>query len=238
MSENSLKIRQKFISKLSSKIEMLNEDLELLRNVDRKILRKSTLQRGGAGEAVDLKELQIEALKKKLMIERQNKELKNALDQARDLTTKVDEIRNALTSIKSDIESINIEIPDATGIKVPNVDSHNNPIMGALAKYELKFAKGNVDDKITGSNTTVGEYRTALTGIIQSVFAEANVDVDKILNVLNNNSIDKIQNDEEVKKNGVYEGMKVSTWEDLFKNNKPEDLKDGAAPTENKYRFW
>jgi hypothetical protein len=131
MSEKSLRIRGKFINKLLSKLEDLNDDLDLLSKVDRKISRKINKQRGG-GDVADIKALQIATIKKTLELKKQEAAVKDAIDKASDLTGKITEINGALNSIKTSIDSFKIEVPDLSRIQL-NVDYLTEEELGILS---------------------------------------------------------------------------------------------------------
>ena len=166
MSENSLNIRQKFINKLISKIASLDEDIALLNKVDHKLSRKNKVQMGGAGDDVDFKALQEKALIKRLQIDQQNEDLRNALQSAEALQLKIAEIKSALTNIGNEIGKINVESVDLSKIKAPEVDSHKIEMMEALSNYDL--------NKITED-----EYLSLFAKIINEV-NKGDTDKDKL----------------------------------------------------------
>jgi chromosome segregation ATPase len=163
MSENSLNIRQKFINKLISKIASLDEDIALLNKVDHKLSK----QRGGAGDDVDFKSLQEKALIKRLQIDQQNEDLRNALESANALQNKIAEIKSALSNIGDEIGKINVESVDLSKIKAPEVDSHKTEMMEALSNYNLNkitedeylslFAK--IINEVNKGDTTIDKLK-------------------------------------------------------------------------------
>lgn len=176
MLENSLRIRQKFINKVANKINELNSDFILLKRVDRKISKSNRLQRGGAG--IDLKDLQEEALIKRLQIEQQNEDLRTAINQAQELTSKVAEINGALTQIKDEISKIDIQAVDLAGIDVPDVTAANAIVMQNVGTYKLSPLCENgvliipgVDDKTLAKHKhTTDTYRDLFIKAINTVF--------------------------------------------------------------------
>jgi hypothetical protein len=211
MLENSLKIRQRFINKLTSKINELNADFALLNKVDRKISRSNRLQRGGADEIVELKELQETALIKRLQIEEQNAALKNAIAQATELTGKISEINAAVRQIEADIKGISIDAVDLTGIKVPNLSTHLAKMLEFIGKFDLSTilkdqADGSVQLVQAGGGETydVVYYTKLMAKILSEVYnltvtsddvnqLRANLKIgnawDKIVNVTNGSEV-------------------------------------------------
>lgn len=125
MSENSLKIRGKFINKLASKLEDLTDDVELLSKVDKKIFKKLnrnlSKQLGGSqigGEDADLKAIQIATLKKKLELEAQKKKIEKAVTDATALKDKIGEINAALLGLKTTIDAFDMKLPDLESIQL------------------------------------------------------------------------------------------------------------------------
>ena len=191
MLENSLRIRQRFINKLASKINELNSDIVLLHKVDRKISRSNRLQRGGA--PVDLKELQEDALIKRLQIQKQNEELAAAISQARELTSKVGEINGALSQIKNEISQISVASVDLTGIDVPDVNSHTDKVMEAISLYQLSPIKDDGSLVVVGADSdtlakhghNVDTYKALLSKIMNGVYG-LTVSVDDVTNLRTN----------------------------------------------------
>lgn len=105
MSENSLIVRQKYISKLFDKVESLQEGIQLLEKVDRKIFKKNmfrTIQAGGAAVAdngISIKNIQGEALVTEAKLERQ----KEVIEKAR-LT--IETLNNGLAGVRSSLEQL------------------------------------------------------------------------------------------------------------------------------------
>lgn len=204
MLENSLKIRQRFINKLTSKINELNADFALLNKVDRKISRSNRLQRGGADEIVELKELQETALIKRLQIEEQNAALKNAITQATELTGKISEINAAVRQIEADIKGISIDAVDLTGIKVPNLSTHLAKMLEFIGKFDLStILRDQADGSVQlvqagGGETYDAVYYTKLMAKILSEVYNLTVTSDDVnqlrANLKIGNAWDKIVN--------------------------------------------
>lgn len=198
MLENSLRIRQRFISKLADKINELNSDIVLLNKVDRKISRSSRIQRGGAG-SVDLKELQKDALIKRLQIEKQNEDLAAAISKAKDLTSKVDEINGALTQIKNDISKINVATATLTGIDVPDINAYDAKVLEQIGLYALSPIKDDGTLVIVGADAetltkrghTADTYKGLLSDAINTVYG-LSVGSDSLDELRRNLKADKI----------------------------------------------
>lgn len=127
MSENNLKIRQKFLKKLQVKIADLEEDLELLHRVDRKIIRHSFKQTGGEGETVNLQNIQQKAAFQVSKIKAQQEALTKAADSINALTTKLKSVKDALSGLGNLLDSLQvsaIQIPDTSNI--PNFNTYQN----------------------------------------------------------------------------------------------------------------
>jgi len=136
MSENILKIRGKFINKFVAKIESINNDFELLSKVDKKIfskvdkkifskvdkkLNKNNNQIGG--DTINLNELQMETLQRKLILQKQQKILDSLKLQLDSINNKIPYINEVLKTTTSDIRKININIPDFKDMSVPLVST-------------------------------------------------------------------------------------------------------------------
>jgi len=114
MSENNLKIRGKFINKLSSKIEDLNNNFILLSKVDKKILKKINNQiseninnqKGGDPNAAN--NAILAALKKSLQMKKQQQSLTDSLEQLKSIQKVIDSFNNTFGSIKKIIDNIQL----------------------------------------------------------------------------------------------------------------------------------
>lgn len=215
MSENSLKIRGKFINNLSNDIANLNEKISLLQRVDRKILRTS--QTGGA-EGIEVKELQKKALLKRIQVEMQNLKLDKAIKDAQALTTKVGELNNALKGIQANIDAINVS-DIKLDIAVPDVNSYKEAVMNNLNEKKLW---DNIADK-----DALGINKDEYNGLLKDVYEIA--DVDSLEGNLKGN---KNWNDAD-KKMGVSEELYNS-----FLAANQSAPSSGPAPTSNKYFNW
>lgn len=189
MSENSLRIRQKFINKMINKIAELDSDFELLSQVDRKLSRKNRKQLGGAN--VELKELQKQALVKRLQIEQQNADLAEAIKSATDLTKKVAEINEALVQIRNDISGINVSEVNLAGIDVPNVEAIKAKALEAIGSYKISAVKGDFaqfNEPVLGisnadmntAKMTVDQFLSLFAEVINAAHKGCNTDVDKL----------------------------------------------------------
>ena len=149
MSENSFKIREKFINKLVDKLEDLNSDLILLAKVDKKIYKKNNSQKGGA--KVDTMPLEITAYTKGYELQDQQKKIKEAIDKAGTLTAQIAQINKVLEDIKSQIDGFNVTIPDLSEINLDVVSLSEDEKKGfplifsddpnkmSLADFKSKF---------------------------------------------------------------------------------------------------
>lgn len=218
MSENSLRIRGKFINKLASKIAEIDEDIELLQKVDRKILRKT--QRGGADIAV--KDLQKEALKKRIQIEIQNKKLEQAISDATALTTKVKELNDALDGIRKNIEAINISDKTFEGVEVPNISAFKEAVLDNL--YNRKIWSNIAD------NANLGIDEAAYNGLIADLYG-ITVTPELSSKITSGATWDALG---DADSDGKKIGMTKSDYELFLSANTSAP----ASSTQNKYSFW
>jgi len=140
MSGNSLKIRSKFINKISNKLVKLNEDLELLAKVDRKIFRNKSVQSGGAD--VNVNEVQKEAIKKLLEIKKAQNDINAATAQATNLSKQIKQITDALSTIQDTVKQIGIKIPDTLAAARFDVSALSEEVVNLLIEKgnELKWS--------------------------------------------------------------------------------------------------
>jgi hypothetical protein len=167
-------------SKLADKINELNSDIVLLNKVGRKISRSSRIQRGGA-DPVELKQLQKDALIKRLQIEEQNAALTNAISQAGELTSRIGEINNALKQIESDIKGITVNSQTFAGVQVPNVATHIAKMLEAIGKFDLSvMLKDQADgvisldldqSKVVGKKYDGTDYMSLMSRILSNVYS-------------------------------------------------------------------
>ena len=163
MSENSLRIREKYISKLFRKIQDLEEGINLLGQVDRRILRNSIqtggaylenleakamyLQRGGGSsggggendiDQIRMKQIQENALIQKARIDEQEEQLNRASQTIRSLNLKTFDLRTTLENLSDLISSIklkNVNLPKSYPF---DLDSWN-PILIYNAYHGIPF---------------------------------------------------------------------------------------------------
>ncbi len=167
MSENSLRIRGKFINKLLSKLEDLNDDFELLAKVDKKISKKINKQRGGA--TLDIKELQLQTLKKKLALQKQQDALDDASTKIAALNSQIEPITDVLKSMAEDISGFELKI---------SKEFSNAPTVAILTPEELAFLSATKTNtpKITWEefqaavNADASVKDTLLTKILEQDF--------------------------------------------------------------------
>lgn len=137
MSQKNLKIRGKFIDKFISKIQALDDGLELFSKVNKKIFKNNN-QKGGVGNDIDITTLQLETLQKTKMLGEQQKKLDLLKDSVKTLSSKIAPINDAINQTTSEIRKMTIQIPDissaAPGIKMFSIDD--------LKLIENAFIKG------------------------------------------------------------------------------------------------
>ena len=120
MSENSFKIREKFINKLVDKLEDFNSDLILLAKVDKKIYKKNNSQKGGA--SVDTRNLELSTYAKEDELKKQKDKINDAVKKAGTLTDQINKINTVLKGIQEQIDGFDITIPNFDKITL-DVDS-------------------------------------------------------------------------------------------------------------------
>jgi hypothetical protein len=137
MSENSFKIREKFINKLVDKLEDFNSDLILLAKVDKKIYKKNNSQKGGA--RVDTRELELSTIVKEDELKKQKDKIDAAVANAGKLTDQIDKINRVLKGIQEQIDGFDMTIPkfDAITLDVDSLtDEQKNDWKAALTRGE------------------------------------------------------------------------------------------------------
>ena len=178
MSENSLIIREKYISKLFKKIQELEEGIDLLGKVDRRILKKNIqsggayldsletrarhIQTGGAeagsgpstGEKISLKGIQEAALIAKSKIRSQSAALEQAAKDIQKLTANTAELRSDLANLTGLVKSIKIgEIPDLKSSPI-DVSSYTNMILynafNCVPWNSLVFVEASLSEEAMG----------------------------------------------------------------------------------------
>ena len=124
MLENSLKIRGKFINKLSTKIEDLNDNFILLSKVDKKIFKKINNQIGGDGG----NNVILAALKKQVEIKNQQEKLQNSLLKLSKIQEVITNFETTFKTIQQQINKIKFENIDLNGFNLQtlNVDASKN----------------------------------------------------------------------------------------------------------------
>lgn len=176
-----------------NKIAELDSDFELLSQVDRKLSRKHRKQLGGAN--VELKELQKQALIKRLQIEQQNADLAEAIQSATDLTKKVAEINEALVQIRNDISGINVSDVNLSGIDVPNVEAIKAKALEAIGAYKISAVKesftefnettlGISNAAMGTAKMTVDQFLSLFAEVINAAHKGCTTDVGKLKNTL------------------------------------------------------
>ena len=186
MSENSLIIREKYISKLFKKIEELEEGLDLLGKVDKRILKKNIqtggsyldhletrskyLQNGGGVVAapedkINLKDIQKAALIAKSKIRDQTANLEKAAANIKKLTENTKELKQDLKNLAGLVSTIKIDVPDLNAPDV-NLDSHSNTIVynlyHCIAWEDLYWVKPDMENDLW---TTVLDQKPELANL-------------------------------------------------------------------------
>jgi len=186
MSENSLIIRQKYISKLFDKVESLQEGIELLEKVDRKIFKKKMsriIQAGGsalatAGTAssaslgnnqVSIKGLESEALVTRIKLKQQA----NVIDDARKV---IDTLNNGLAGVRSSLEQLhrlmqdvndNIDIKPLGDAQLPDLSSYGKQTLYNAFKnkpYNQMVKVISADSQTLYDLLEKGNFTEPLTG--------------------------------------------------------------------------
>ena len=103
MLENDLKIRSKFINKLITKIENLNDNFILLSKVDNKILKKINNQIGGDANSAILV-----ALKKQQEMKEQQQKITASLDKLQNIEAEINSFNTTFDNIKNTIDTIQL----------------------------------------------------------------------------------------------------------------------------------
>jgi len=203
MSENSLIVRQKYISKLFDKVESLQEGIQLLEKVDSKIFKKNmsrTIQAGGApvtDNGISIKGLESEALVTRLKLEQQ----KGVIEKAR-LT--IDTLNKGLDGVRNSLEQLHRLMQDVNdNIKIDPLGDAQLPDLSSYGKQTLYNAFKNIPYadmvKVTSDNT---ETLYALLEKAPATFTQkltgdkgiSNADYDKLLARLHGASAPKYNN--------------------------------------------
>lgn len=110
MSENNLKIRQKFVNKLLTKLADVQEHVDLLVKVDKKILRNNLKQSGGT-TTVSVKGAQTTLASKLLLLAKKQEEVNELARTASAVQINLDNIQQAINDLNAEIKKINFTIP-------------------------------------------------------------------------------------------------------------------------------
>lgn len=131
MLENDLKIRSKFINKLITKIEHLNDNFILLSKVDNKILKKMNNQigreinnqiGGDANSAI------LVALKKQQEMKEQQQKLTDKLNKLQNIEAEINSFNTTFDNIKNTIDTI--QLGDFNNLEnLENFETLNNNIL-------------------------------------------------------------------------------------------------------------
>jgi hypothetical protein len=138
MLENDLKIRTKFINKLITKIEDLNDNFILLSKVDKKILKKMNNQIGGdIGNNTILS-----VLKKSHEINIQQDKLKQNLKKSENINNVINSFDTTFMNIKNMIDKIEFE-----NISSFNFDKYNDLSFNNLNEDNIEFLENLLSNK-------------------------------------------------------------------------------------------
>lgn len=110
MSQKNLKIRGKFINKFISKVQVLDDGLELFSKVNKKIFQNNNNQKGG--DDINITELQLATMQKKKTLKDQQEKLEQLKKTVESLSTKIKPINDAITQTTTEIRNMNIKIPE------------------------------------------------------------------------------------------------------------------------------
>jgi hypothetical protein len=183
MSENSLKIRRKFLNKLGTKIDDLNENFILLSHVDKKIFKKMadqrvemfTKQRGGmftnqrggmftkqrGGTLSEAKLAAIEILKVK-------KELKKQEDEVTKTYRKIEQFESTIESYKKSFENM-IKLIQNTKMTIPREPTITSYNFDSFTEQELADLESlMMDDK----NLDFVEFKKSASDSLKQTFKD------------------------------------------------------------------
>jgi hypothetical protein len=168
MSENSLKIRRKFLNKLGTKIDDLNENFILLSHVDKKIFKKIadqrvemvTKQRGGmftnqrggmftkqrGGTLSEAKLAALEILKVKKELKKQEEEVTKTYEKIANFESTIDSYKKSFENMIKLIQNTKMTIPREPTITSYNFDSFTADELAELES--LMMDNKNLDLKV------------------------------------------------------------------------------------------
>ena len=145
MLENDLKIRSKFINKLITKIENLNDNFILLSKVDKKILKKINNQigreinnqiGGDANSAI------LVALKKQQEMKEQQQKITASLDKLQNIEAEINSFNTTFDNIKNTIDTI--QLGNFNNLEnLENFETLNNNI---LKQDDIDLLENLLDD--------------------------------------------------------------------------------------------
>ena len=145
MLENDLKIRSKFINKLITKIEDLNNNFILLSKVDKKIFKKMNNQigreinnqiGGDANSAI------LVALKKQQEMKEQQQKITDSLDKLQNIEAEINSFNTTFDNIKNTIDTI--QLGNFNNLEnLENFETLNN---NTLKQADIDLLKELLDD--------------------------------------------------------------------------------------------
>jgi hypothetical protein len=168
MSENSLKIRRKFLNKLGTKIDDLNENFILLSHVDKKIFKKMadqrvemvTKQRGGmftnqrggmftkqrGGTLSEAKKAALEILKAKMELKKQEQAVTKTYQKIEEFKSTIESYKQSFENMIKLIQNMKIDLPPEPEIASYNFDSFTADELAELES--LMMEDKNLDLKL------------------------------------------------------------------------------------------
>jgi hypothetical protein len=145
MLENDLRIRSKFISKLITKIEDLNNNFILLSKVDNKILKKMNNQIGREMNnqiGGDANSAILVALKKQQEMKEQQQKLADKLNKLQNIEAEINSFNTTFDNIKNTIDTI--QLGDFNNLEnFKTFETLNNNI---LKQADIDLLKDLLDD--------------------------------------------------------------------------------------------
>jgi hypothetical protein len=145
MLENDLRIRSKFISKLITKIEDLNNNFILLSKVDKKILKKMNNQIGREMNnqiGGDANSAILVALKKQQEMKEQQKKITENLNKLQNIKAEINSFNTTFDNIKNTIDTI--QLGDFNNLE--NFKTFATLNNNTLNQFDIDLLKNLLDD--------------------------------------------------------------------------------------------
>ena len=156
MSQKNLKIRGKFINKFISKVQVLDDGLELFSKVNKKIFQNNNNQKGG--DNIDITELQLATIQKKKTLKDQQEKLEQLKKTVESLSTKIKPINDAITQTTTEIRNLNIKIPEIA-------NANATPDINVFSLSDLRIIETAMTN---GTQWNTFNRDNALTSMIKS----------------------------------------------------------------------